>query len=163
MVKLALVRTANKTLTTTHPLVAVFPGGTSGIGEYAVRALAATHGKDGKGLRLYIAGRNLSAAEKIIADCQTVCPAGQFRFVQAQDLSLLKDVDRVSDEIIKLEEQEAKAAGTTPRIDILVMTQGVLDFKPRNGNLPLPNPSILNPLHPPPNTHLTITQRLPKD
>ena len=148
MVKLSVVRAANKTLTSTHPLVAVFPGGTSGIGEYAIRALATTHGKDGKGLRAYIAGRNQSAAENIIADCQTVCPSGQFHFVQAKDLSLIEDVDRLSNEIIKLEEQEAKAAGTTPRIDILIMTQGVLDFKPRNGTSPSLHPPILRVIKP---------------
>ncbi len=145
MVKLAVVQATNKAFVTSQPLVAVFPGGTSGIGEYAVRALAKTHGKDGKGLRAYIAGRNQSAAEKIIADCQTACPNGQFRFVQVQDLSLLNDVERVSDEIMELETAAAKAAGTQPRIDILIMTQGILDFKPRNGECSIPRSPLVDP------------------
>ncbi len=145
MVKLTTVRAANKALTHTHPLVAVFTGATSGIGSYAALALARTHGTTGAGLRLYIAGRNASAAEEIIADCQSVCPTGQFHFVQAQELALLADVDRVSDKVIELEGQEAGKAGTVPRIDILVMTQGVLDFKPRNGILP---PSHIQDPHP---------------
>ena len=136
MVKLNVVRAWNTALVKSQPLVAVFPGGTSGIGEYAIRALASAHGKDGKGLRLYIAGRNQSAAEKIIADCQTACPAGQFRFVKARDLSLIEDVDSVSKEVMQMEEQEAKQMGGKARIDILVMTQGIVDFKARNGQSP---------------------------
>ena len=135
MVNLDLVRASNNTLARSQPLVAVFPGGTSGIGEYTARALAAAYGnsKDAQHLRLYITGRNQSAAEQILADCQATCPTGQFHFVKARDLSLLADVDRVSDDIMAMEEQEAKKTGTVARIDFLVMTQAYLDFGPRRG------------------------------
>ena len=133
MVKLDVVRKCNAALVKSQPLVAVFPGGTSGIGKYAVHTLAETHSKDGAGLRVYLVGRKQNAAEEIIVDCQTACPNGQFRFIKAQDLSLLEDVDRVSDEIMQAEEQEAKRTGGKARIDMLVMSQGVLDFAPRNG------------------------------
>ena len=133
MVRLDVVRSCNATLVKIQPLVAVFVGGTSGIGEYAVRALAATHASNGKGLRLYIVGRNEDAAKSITSDCLKLCPTGQFRFVRANDLSLLKDVDRVCVELMQAEEKEAKTTGEMGRIDLLVMTQGYLAFETRQG------------------------------
>jgi NAD(P)-dependent dehydrogenase (short-subunit alcohol dehydrogenase family) len=109
MVHLDVVRSCNAALVKSQPLVAVFTGGTAGIGSYAARALAA-HAKDGRGLRLYIVS------------------TGQFRFVQTDDLALLKNVDRVCAEIIR-SEQEAATTGETPRIDLLIMTQGCLAFE----------------------------------
>lgn len=135
MVALPVVRASNTTLVQSHPLVAVFVGGTSGIGEYTIRALAATHGDQGKGLRIYIVGRNAAAAEQTIAYCRSVCSRGQFLFVKADDLSLLKDVDRVCAEIIRLEEKESALNRGKPRLDILVMSQAYfpLLFQPRKG------------------------------
>ncbi|KAI9727612.1 MAG: hypothetical protein M1834_008052 [Cirrosporium novae-zelandiae] len=130
MVHLDIVHACNAILVETQPLVAVFVGGTSGIGECSVRALTATHANRGKGLRLYIVGRNNDAAEKIISDCLEVCPTGQFRFVRANDLSLLKDVDRVCAEIVQAE-GEANTTGGIPRVDLLVMTQGYLSLESR--------------------------------
>lgn len=135
MVALPVVRASNTTLVQSHPLVAVFVGGTSGIGECTIRTLAATHGDQGKGLRIYIVGRNAAAAEQTIAYCRSVCSRGQFLFVKADDLSLLKDVDRVCSEILRLEEKEAALSGGKPRLDILVMSQAYfpLLFQPRKG------------------------------
>ena len=135
MVRLDIVRKSNAGFIQSHPLVAVFVGGTSGIGEFTLRALAKTHGRQGKGLRAYIVGRNTAAAEKIIADCTGVCPSGQFRFVKAGDLSILKDVDRVCAEVTELEEKECAASGGKARIDILVMSQHYfpLIFQSRKG------------------------------
>lgn len=134
MVKLYVVRAANAALIKTQPLVAVFVGGTSGICEYTLRALAATHADVGKGLRVYIVGRNASAAGAIISDCLHICPTGQFRFVQAKDLALLRDVDRVCSDIIKNEESEGTNGGN-PRVDLLVMSQACAIFGPRKGKL----------------------------
>lgn len=134
MVKLELVKSSNAALVASHPLVAVFVGGTSGIGAHSIRSLAETHGDRGKGLRAYIVGRNSKAADKIMSECQKLCPAGQFRFIQANNLALIKDVDLVCTELTKNEEKEATATGVIPKIDILVMTQA--NFKPwdpRNG------------------------------
>lgn len=133
MVSLDVVRSCNAALVKAQPLVAIFVGSTAGIGEYSVRALAATHANSGKGLRLYIVGRNEGAAKAIISDCSKVCPTGQFQFVRANDLALLNDVDRVCAEIIQAEETEAKAAGGTARVDFLSMTQGCLIFDGRRG------------------------------
>jgi NAD(P)-dependent dehydrogenase (short-subunit alcohol dehydrogenase family) len=134
MVQLDVVQSRNATLVKTQPIVAVFVGGTAGIGECAARALAATHAKsDGKGLRLYIVGRNEDAGNKIVSDCQEVCPTGQFKFVRANDLSLLKDVDRVCAEIVRAEEKEVKVTGGPVKVDLLVLTQGFLTFESRRG------------------------------
>ncbi|KAI9790326.1 MAG: hypothetical protein M1835_001049 [Candelina submexicana] len=133
MVQLDIVRSCNADLVKTQPLVAVFVGGTSGIGEFAIRSLAAVHGKQGKGLRLYIVGRNSSAAEKTISECKGVCPQGDFRFVKAKDLALLNDVDRVCDEIIRIE-KDIEANGGFARVDLLVTSQHYfpLTFEPRS-------------------------------
>lgn len=93
MVGLPVARSVNSTFCKSQPLVAVFVGATTGIGEYSLRALAATHGLDGKGLRAYIVGRNEPAANKIFSDCREVCPNGDFRFVKADDLSVMEHVD----------------------------------------------------------------------
>lgn len=136
MVRIDVVRSCNANLIKTQPLVAVFVGGTSGIGEQTIHALAATHANQGKGLRVYIVGRNADAAEKTISDCIRVCPGGQFRFMQAQDLALLKDVDRVCAEITRIEEEE-NINGGTARVGLLVMSQALLNFQPRRGILSL--------------------------
>lgn len=135
MVQIDVVRSCISTLVKTQPLVAVFVGVTAGIGEYAVRALAATHSDQGKGLHVYLVGRKADAAEKTIADCLRLCPMGQFRFVQAKDLALLKDVDRVCAEITRIEEDE-NVNGGPARVDLLVMTQAYLTFEPRRGISP---------------------------
>lgn len=133
MVQIGVVRSCNSTLISTQPLVAVFVGGTSGIGEYTIQALAATHSDQGRGLRLYIVGRNGNAAEKTISECVRICPGGQFRFVQAKDLALLKDVDRVCNEITRIERDENTNGGTAC-VDLLVMSQAYLTFEKRRGN-----------------------------
>ena len=132
MVKLDVVKSCNTALVKAQPLVAVFVGSTSGIGEYSVRALAARHADQGRGLRLYIVGRNAEAAKKSITDCSNLCPNGRFRFVKAEDLALLRDVDRVCAEIVRLEEGESPR-GRPPRVDLLVMTQAIFNFQPRKG------------------------------
>ncbi|KAK5055118.1 hypothetical protein LTR84_012866 [Exophiala bonariae] len=129
MVNLDDVRKANSSLVQRQPLVAVFTGGTGGIGLSTLKTLAATHSSSGRGLRVYITGRNQHATEKIIADCLNICPQGDFRFIQVADLSLLRDVDRACEEIIK-EEKACVTAGTAPKLDLLFMSQGELSLKP---------------------------------
>lgn len=128
MVRLAAAREANAELVRRQAIVAVFVGGTAGIGEFGARGLARTHGDHGKGLRVYIVGRNSQAAERIIADCRQLCPNGQFIFISAKDLALLKDVDRVCEEVIARERDEAARKGQVAKIDFLVMTQGLLNL-----------------------------------
>ena len=64
MVSFTHVLTTNAQLYQSQPLVAVFVGATSGIGQYSLKALARSHASSGKGLRAYIVGRNAAAAER---------------------------------------------------------------------------------------------------
>ncbi|RAL15340.1 uncharacterized protein BO97DRAFT_475735 [Aspergillus homomorphus CBS 101889] len=130
MVTLDAVHASNTALVQSQPLVAVFFGGTSGIGHYTLSALATAEGsRSGKGLRAYIVGRKAQAAENIIAECRALCghANAEFIFIQATDLSLLRDVDRVCAEILSLEEAKSQ----NPRIDYLMLTQGGAPFQPR--------------------------------
>ena len=129
-IPLDVVRSANAALVVKQSLVAVFAGGTSGIGEYTIRALAGHCSKTGKGLRLYIVGRNAQAANSITSDCQKLCPNDRFQFVKADDLSLIKEVDRCCDEITKLEQKESDGPA---RVDLLVMSHADLHFGGRRG------------------------------
>lgn len=132
MVKLDAIRAGNAALVRSQPLVAVFVGGTSGIGEHTARALATTHGRrDGRGLSIYIVGRNEAAAGKTISDCLAVCPGGRFQFVKAEDLALINDVDKLCVDLERRIEDDGASTGPAPRIDILVMSQSV--FKPGTG------------------------------
>ncbi|OJK05076.1 hypothetical protein ASPACDRAFT_56477 [Aspergillus aculeatus ATCC 16872] len=133
MVNLDVIHASNTTLVRSQPLVAVFFGGTSGIGHYTLRALATAESQHrGKGLRAYLVGRKAPAAETIIAECRTLYPEGEYIFVQAHDLSLLRDVDRVCAEILSLaREQGQQSAAPNPRIDYLMLSHGGAPFQPR--------------------------------
>ena len=72
-------------------------------------------------------------ANSIFVDCRKLCPKAQFLFVQAEDLSLLRDVDRCCKEIGRLEGQETASEGGPARIDLLVMSQALLHFGARQG------------------------------
>ncbi|TGO80026.1 hypothetical protein BPOR_1831g00010 [Botrytis porri] len=131
MVPLPEIQTQTSHFLRTHPapLIAVFVGGTSGIGTHTVLALASDHAKNStQPLLIFIVGRNKDAATRIIAECRELCPHGDFRFVQARDLSLLRDVDRVCEEIRGKLDGREKEKGEKGQIDLLVMTQGVLTF-----------------------------------
>ncbi|XXH02322.1 hypothetical protein Hte_008695 [Hypoxylon texense] len=127
MVKLDIVRSANAALAdAAKPFVAVIAGGTAGIGEFTVRAIAATFAGRGEGvLRVYVVGRNEDAARDIIADCEAICPGGSFRFRKG-DLSLLKEVDGICAGITEAEREEARGSRATAKIDFLVCCQGIL-------------------------------------
>ena len=127
MVHIDTIRAANTALANSQPLVAVFVGGTSGIGDYTLRALVDSHSNDGEGLCIYIVGRNQQSADKIISDCKEKCPGGEYTFIQAKDLSLITDCDKAAAEIIRHQQQSKD-----PRIDLLVMTQGGLYLTARN-------------------------------
>jgi NAD(P)-dependent dehydrogenase (short-subunit alcohol dehydrogenase family) len=130
MVKLATITAANSAFVRRQPLTAVFVGATNGIGEFTVRELCKTHGHDGPGLRIIIVGRNEKAAQTIINECKTICSATEFHFVEAGDISLLQSVDKACNEIRELLESTK-----TPGIDILVQSQGRVQFGGRIGKL----------------------------
>lgn len=133
MVKLNEVKTLNAALVAEsgrgRPLVAVFLGGTSGIGHMTARALAsAAQQQAGPPPRIYLAGRSAQRGEAIVEELRGLCPAGTYRFVRAADLSLMAGVDDVCAEIMRLERQEEG-----PRIDYLMTSQGGAIFQPRRG------------------------------
>jgi hypothetical protein len=129
MVKLDAVRASNTSLVQSQPLVAVFFGGTSGIAHYTLQAFSTTISHGSKIFRVYIVGRNVKRAEDIISECRGISPHGQFKFVKADDLSLIQNVDRACADVSQLEEKEDH----DPRIDYLMMSQGGSIFLPRKG------------------------------
>lgn len=131
MVRLDIVRAHNAAIFQRTPIVAVFVGVTSGLGEATLRSLAAAHGDKGKGLRVYFVGRKKEAFDRIVSDCTRVCPAGQFHFIQTTDLALLGNVDKACDEIGKAEHENA--GGAPPRVDLLCMSQGDFNFTAYKG------------------------------
>ncbi len=96
MVYLTDIQTSNSQIATTFPpgLVAVFVGGTSGIGEITLKKFA----EYTRYPRAYIVGRSQNAAERIIAECRILNPEGEYIFIKA-DVSLMRNVDKVCDEI----------------------------------------------------------------
>jgi NADP-dependent 3-hydroxy acid dehydrogenase YdfG len=117
MVLLSEVIASNKRIPSTFPngLVAVFVGGTSGVGEYTLKALAQYAGKIK--LRVYIVGRSQEAASRIIEECEQLNSGGEYNFIAA-DVSLINSVDKVCRQIKNKE----------TAINILFETQGSMAF-----------------------------------
>ncbi|KAI1748264.1 NAD(P)-binding protein [Xylaria castorea] len=115
MVSLSSIHSSNSLISSTLPpgLVAVFVGGTSGIGEETLKKFAQYTTRP----RAYIIGRSQKAADHIVTECQAINPEGQYFFRKA-DVSLIRGVDEVCEEI-KAKEQA---------INILFLTCGVLDL-----------------------------------
>ncbi|KFY39697.1 hypothetical protein V494_03874 [Pseudogymnoascus sp. VKM F-4513 (FW-928)] len=120
MVSFKKIKAANALINdATAPRVAVFAGGTSGIGKLTVKALVAT----GASVRIYLIGRK-SAEERtavFIQELQTLNPKAEIIWVEGE-ISLLAETKRVC-ELIKSKES---------RLDLLFMTTGYAPFGPRN-------------------------------
>lgn len=114
MVALSAVRDSNALIAKTLPssYVAVFVGGTKGIGAYALTTLARY--SSSLTPRIYVLARSSSPA---IAQAQSLAPNATITFISC-DASLMRDVDRVCSEI-KAKEKS---------INLLYMSQGTLDF-----------------------------------
>jgi NAD(P)-dependent dehydrogenase (short-subunit alcohol dehydrogenase family) len=121
MVTLEAIRSSLAHFQHTAGFVAVVVGGTSGIGEAMVRAMA----KHASGAVVYIVGRNAEAADRIITDCRALGPSSRFEFLQ-QDIALLKGVDAVCKEVRAREH----------KVDLLFMTPDYVSFGGREGRLP---------------------------
>ncbi|KAL1892337.1 hypothetical protein Sste5346_007075 [Sporothrix stenoceras] len=115
MVALSEAVASNQRIASTFPkgLVAVFVGGTSGVGEYTIKAFA----KYTCNSRAYIVGRSEPNATRILAECRALGPSSTFEFIQG-DISLLKMVDDICNKI--------RAKETA--INILFQTQGSMAF-----------------------------------
>ncbi|KAH9892461.1 hypothetical protein C8Q73DRAFT_746333 [Cubamyces lactineus] len=118
MPSLALARAANAAFSPAYFPVAVFVGGTSGIGKATAEAFARyTKGN----AHIVIVGRNKSAADSIIASFpKPIAPEAKHEFVSC-DAFLMKDIQRVT---TSLRER-------LPKINFLVLSPGLLTFKGR--------------------------------
>lgn len=118
MVALDLVHASNAQLRELGPgLVALFVGGTSGIGEYTAKAFV----KNAFSPRVYIVGRSETAADRIIQECKELNKDGKVEFLKA-DVTELEEVDRVCKEIAKKEKH----------INLIVQSQGNLNLRGRD-------------------------------
>ena len=102
----------------TAPRVAVFVGGTSGIGQSTVRALVAT----GASMRIYVVGRK-SSEERMrafIRELHAINPTAEVIWTEGE-VALLAETKRVC-EAIKTKES---------RVDLLFLTAGYAPFGPR--------------------------------
>jgi hypothetical protein len=115
MVTLTEVQRSNAQISTAvQPLVGVFVGATSGIGEYALREFV-RHGGDA---RVYFVGRSQEAGDRLTAEMKSLNEKAHIKFVKA-DVSLMKTVDEVS---LRIREQEKY-------INVLFQSQGTAQFR----------------------------------
>jgi NAD(P)-dependent dehydrogenase (short-subunit alcohol dehydrogenase family) len=100
------------------PFVAVFVGGTSGIGKSTIKALVSTNGS----LKIYLIGRKSaeSGIMPFIEELQTINPNANVAWLEGE-VSLLVDTKKIC-EIIRSKES---------RIDLLFLSTGYAPFGPR--------------------------------
>lgn len=123
MVSLKDIRKSNAQLQFLPPgLVAVFSGATSGIGLGTLTALI----KFAKAPKVYIIGRDHEKGAKIIAELEKLNSEASLIFFEAQ-FSLIRDVDRISREILRIEDH----------VDILCMSPGNVNLGVRQGEVEL--------------------------
>ncbi|KAF7554945.1 hypothetical protein G7Z17_g2561 [Cylindrodendrum hubeiense] len=103
----------------TAPRVAVFVGGTSGIGKFTVQALVAT----GASVRIYLVGRKSSEerTNAFIQELQVINPKAEVIWTEAE-VALLAETKRVC-QAIKTKES---------RVDLLFLTTGYAPFGTRS-------------------------------
>jgi NAD(P)-dependent dehydrogenase (short-subunit alcohol dehydrogenase family) len=96
MVALPEVQSSNSRIASALPpgLVAVFVGGTNGIGETTLKQFA----KHARKPRVYFIGRSQEAGDRIAAECKALNSDGEYIFVKA-DTSLIRNVDDVCRDI----------------------------------------------------------------
>ncbi|KAJ7154044.1 NAD(P)-binding protein [Mycena filopes] len=119
MPSLSAVRTFNGAFAPSYTPVAIFVGGTSGIGQGMAEAFA----RQTKGnAHIVLVGRNRAAAESILATFpKPTTPGVSHEFVEC-DISLMKNVHRVAGEL----------RARLPKVNFLVLTAGVLTLKGRD-------------------------------
>ncbi|KAK5660438.1 hypothetical protein OQA88_12982 [Cercophora sp. LCS_1] len=112
MVSNASILTSNALLNdNTAPRIAVFAGGTSGIGKLTLRALVST----GASTRIYLIGRKSSypSAQTFISELNTINPRAEIIWTEGE-YSLLSETSRICAEIKRAES----------RVDLLFLTAG---------------------------------------
>ena len=134
MSNMGSVHATNRDLVQQQSLVAVFSGGSGGIGALSLKALASTAGvSDGKGLRTYIVARNATAANEVISECRKLNPDGQYHFIKVDDCALIGNVDAACVKLVEAETRNAALVNERPRIDYLMLSHGGPIFLPRQG------------------------------
>jgi NAD(P)-dependent dehydrogenase (short-subunit alcohol dehydrogenase family) len=93
-------------------------GGTSGLGLSTLLALA----RHTSSPNIYIVGRNKDALPSIESSCKTVNPDAKVHFLRS-DVTELRNVDHVCKEVKE----------KTQRLNLLVMSQGNLNLRGRDG------------------------------
>jgi len=117
MVNIKDVRTSNDSFKATNKdLVALFVGATSGIGEGTLKQFA----KNASHPKIYVVGRSKSAAIPLLDELHNLNPQAFVTFIETE-ISLIKNVDKVTDEINSKEHS----------LDLLFMSPGYLSFEGR--------------------------------
>ena len=110
MVSLTTIQTANASLSTSaSKVVALFVGGSSGIGRSTLTQLA----RNTEAPTAYIVGRNESKAQPFLQELRKINPRGTFKYIEA-DVSLMSNVDKACADI----KRDEKA------LNLLFMTPG---------------------------------------
>ena len=117
MPPLTAVRAANAAFSFKQPPIALFVGGTSGIGQALSSALARY--TDGNA-RILLCGRNRSAAEQTIRSYQKHAE-NSHSFVES-DLFQMKNVEKTTSSLLS----------TLPKLNLLVLSTGFMDFRWRD-------------------------------
>jgi NAD(P)-dependent dehydrogenase (short-subunit alcohol dehydrogenase family) len=94
-----------------NTLVAVFVGGTSGIGEYTLKSFA----RHCPNPRAYFIGRSQPSADRIVSELKKLNPKGTYTFIKS-DVGEIKNVDAVCAQIRSKEQS----------INMLVLSQGTM-------------------------------------
>lgn len=115
MVSLDIIDSSNDRIRSTLKagLVAVFVGGTNGVGATTVRQFA----KYAAQPRVYIVGRSQEAGDRITAECKELNPEGTFVFLK-HETSLMRNVDEICHEL----------ASRVQVINLLFLTVGTLEW-----------------------------------
>ncbi|RFU28205.1 hypothetical protein B7463_g8134, partial [Scytalidium lignicola] len=108
-------------------LVGLFVGGTSGIGETTVKAFA----RHAISPRIYVVGRSQESYDRIANEVKALNADAKLTFLPA-DCSEIREVDRVCNEVIKIEEGiQAKGKGGA-EVNLLMLTVGFMSVLGRN-------------------------------
>ncbi|RAL14076.1 NAD(P)-binding protein [Aspergillus homomorphus CBS 101889] len=115
MVQLPAVRANNASLARLGPgQVAVFVGGTSGIGEATAREFVQKTDRP----RVYLIGRNEAQASRILKALRELNPEGHTTFIK-QDIALLRGADEAC----------AKIMAKEHKVNLLFMTAGMITWQ----------------------------------
>jgi len=130
MVSMKEVRLSNDALKNGPAgLKALFVGATAGIGASAVKQFAL----HAKAPTVYLVGRSQTKAAPLLDDLKSLNPQATFTFIEA-DVSLLKGVDKVCDEILAKEQ----------KLDLLWLSQGLLSFSGQQSEFSSPEYLLSN-------------------